>query len=360
MDNNRIAFIYQNAFSQTGGIQTFNKYFMSALEEISLENENISVELVSIYDEEKDVKTSLPIKILEGNKLAAFNYVMMNAKYFDTFIFAHVNLAPLAIFIKLLNPKATILFCTHGIEIWKKLSKTTEWIMNKSTILTVSNFSKNELLKHNPNLQDIRIFPNCIKIKDTNEALANPYYKDEFNILSVTRLEKSEQLKGIDTMIKTLPFLIEEIPHMKYTVIGKGDDTIRLKQIAKDLALEKYVDFLGFVDDINAYYQHCDVFSLPSKKEGFGIVYLEAMQYKKPVIAVNYGGPTDVIIDGETGFLCEYDDSECLATKINLLFEDPILSTTLGANGYRRLSQNFTFEIYRERLLRILMGNNTE
>lgn len=356
MENNRIVFIYQNAFSQTGGIQTFNKYFMSALEEISLDNENISVELVSIYDEEKDIKTSLPVKTLQGSKLEAFKYIMMNAKHFDTFIFAHVNLASLAIFIKLLNPKATILFCTHGIEIWKKLSKTTEWIMNKSTILTVSNFSKNELLKHNPNLQDIRIFPNCIKIKDTNEALENPYDKDEFNILSVTRLEKSEQLKGIDSMIKTLPLLIEEIPHIKYTVIGKGDDTIRLKQIAKDLALEKYVDFLGFVDDINAYYKHCDVFSLPSKKEGFGIVYLEAMQYKKPVIAVNYGGPTDVIVNDETGFLCEYDALQCIVEKIKILHNDPSLSTKLGQYGYERLMKHFKFEQFTQNLHNVLIG----
>lgn len=151
-------FIYQNAFSQTGGIQAFNKYFISALEDIKNENENFDAELLSIYDNKKDIKSILKFTTLNNSKLSAFKHIFKYQKSYDTFIFAHVNLAPLAIFLKILKPNANILFCTHGIEIWKKLSKSTEWIMNKSTVLTVSNFSKNELLKYNPNLKDIRLF----------------------------------------------------------------------------------------------------------------------------------------------------------------------------------------------------------
>jgi len=351
---NKIIFIYQYAFSQTGGIQTFNKYFISALEEISTENESISAEIVGIYDHEKDVKSSLPFTTLGSSKLAAFKYVISNAKKFDTFIFAHVNLAPMAITLHLLNPKAKILFCTHGIEIWKKLPKMTEWIMNKSVVLTVSTFSMSELKKYNPNLKDVRLFPNCIKVKTNNVILDNPFNPENYNLLSVTRLSSSERLKGIDTVIKALPLLKDKIPNIKYSVIGKGDDVERLEKLADDLNVTKYVDFLGFVDDINAYYQHCDIYTLPSKKEGFGIVYLEAMQYKKPVIAVNYGGPTDVVLDGETGFLCEYDDVQYLVKKIKILHDDSSLSQIIGENGYQRLIENFTFQKYRKRLEEVL------
>ena len=355
---NKTVFIYQNAFSQTGGIQAFNKHFISALEDIKNENENFDAELVGIYDNSEDVKTSLKYETLNSSKLLAFKYIFSNAKKFDTFIFAHVNLAPLALVLKFLNPNAKILFCTHGIEIWKKLPKTTEYIMNSSTILTVSNFSKNELLNYNPNLKDVRLFPNCIKLKDEKKILHNPYNINEFNVLSVTRLSSGEKLKGIDSMIKALRLLKESIPNIKYSVIGKGEDVARLQELAKELEVEKYVDFLGFVEDINAYYQHCDIFTLPSKKEGFGIVYLEAMQYKKPVLAVNYGGPTDVIVEGETGFLCEYDDVQCLADKIELLNKNTTLSQKLGENGYQRLMENFTYEHYKNNLENFLMESN--
>jgi phosphatidyl-myo-inositol dimannoside synthase len=350
----KILFIYQNAFSQTGGIQAFNKYFISALEDIKAENKNFDAELLSIYDDKKDIKSSLNFTTLNKSKLASFKFILKNHKNYDTFIFAHVNLAPLAIFLKLLNNKAKILFCTHGIEIWKKLPKYTEWIMNKSTVLTVSNFSKNELIKYNPNLKDIRLFPNCIKMQDTNIILENPYKENEFNILSVTRLSKGEQLKGIDTMIKTLPLLVKDIPNIKYSVIGKGEDTIRLKQIAQELDVEKYVDFLGFVDDINAYYQHCDVFSLPSKKEGFGIVYLEAMQYKKPVIGVNFGGPTDVIKHNKTGYLCEYDNIHEISKYIIENYTNSSKKNELGNNGYEYFVNNFTYNYYKKNLRSII------
>jgi len=352
---NKVVFIYQNAFSQTGGIQTFNKYFISALEEITAENKEISAELIGIYDKEKDVKSSLPFTTLQSSKLSAFRYVIANAKKFDTFILAHVNLSPLAIALHFFNPKARIVFCTHGIEIWKKLPKLTEWIMNRSTVLTVSNFSMKELKKNNSQLNDIRLFPNCIKVKTDKTSLENPFNSDNYNILSVTRLSSSERLKGIDTAIKALPLLKDKIPHIKYSVIGKGDDIERLQKLANKLGVTEYVDFLGFVDDVNAYYQHCDLFTLPSKKEGFGIVYLEAMQYKKPVIAVNYGGATDVIIDGETGFLCEYGDMQCLAEKIKILHDDSSLSLKLGESGYDRLMERFSFKHFTQNLNTVLI-----
>jgi len=351
----KVLFMYQNAYSQTGGIQTFNKYFIAALEDITKETKNFSASLVSINDNKEDITSSLPSTTLYQSKLAAFKYIITNAYKYNTFIFAHVNLAPLALLLYILNPKAKLLFCTHGIEIWKKLPKMTEWIMNKSTILTVSSFSKSELLKYNPNLNDIRLFPNCIKLQNTAMELTNPYNKNNYNILSVTRLSSSEQLKGIDTVIKALPSIIKDIPNVKYSIIGKGEDAKRLKALANDLNVLKYIDFLGFVDDINAYYKYCDIFTLPSKKEGFGIVYLEAMQYKKPVIAVNYGGPTDVIENNVSGFLCEYDDTNCLSGKIIELFNDMSYSRKIGENGYSSLIENFTFEKYSNRLKKIVL-----
>ncbi|WP_421716478.1 hypothetical protein [Arcobacter arenosus] len=64
MNTKKVLFIYQNAFSQTGGIQTFNKYFISALEDIKKENDNFDAELISIYDNKENIKSNLIFKIL--------------------------------------------------------------------------------------------------------------------------------------------------------------------------------------------------------------------------------------------------------------------------------------------------------
>lgn len=350
----KILFLYQNAFSQTGGIQTFNKQLISALEDITQSKQALHTELASIYDNTEDIRSKLPFTSFHNSKLAAFTYIFRKAKRFDTFIFAHVNLAPVAALLYVLNPKAKIIFCTHGIEVWKKLPKLTEWIMNRSTVLTVSNFSMQELVQYNPALQDIRLFPNCIKTQETLGNFPNPYSDTAFNILSVTRLSETEKLKGVDTVIRAIPLVKNYIPNIKYTVIGKGDDVQRLQRIAMDLGVSESVDFLGFVDDINAYYQHCDLFTLPSKKEGFGIVYLEAMQYQKPVLAVNFGGAPDVVLNETTGYLCRYDDHECLAEKITLLSSHPELANRLGVQGEKHLRDNFTYAAFVDRLNAVL------
>lgn len=352
---NRIAFVYLNAFSQTGGIQTFNRQFIAALEQLQNEHDSVSAEIVTLHDNTGDVRSTLPLHSLGHSKPATFRFVLSRAKGYDTFIFAHINLAPVAAALYLVNPKAKILFCTHGIEVWKKLPRLTEWIMNRSEILTVSRFSMQTLEKYNANLNTIHLFPNCIKVKAPIPDLPNPFDLQAYNILSVTRLSTSERLKGIDTVIKALPKLKEIFPRVIYHVIGKGEDVVRLETLADELGVTEQVRFLGFVEEIDAYYQHCDVFTLPSKKEGFGIVYLEAMQYKKPVIACNYGGPTDVVDDTLTGFLCDYDDVEGICKAFSAIGMDGKLGNKLGENGYDKLMAHFTFEQFTRRLEAILI-----
>ena len=355
---NRILFVYQNTFSAIGGIQTFNKYFISSLEDIQKESNSIRCELLSVYDKSSDIKSTLPFSTANSNKLLAITKLITKTYSYDTFIFGHVNLAPLAVLIKVLNPKAKIIFCTHGIDVWHKLSKSTEWIMNKSTILAVSQFTANKLKEYNKNLNDIKIFPNCIKIGNYDENLKNNFNENKFNILSVTRLDKHEQYKGIHTVISALALLIENIPNIKYTIIGKGDDIERLKNLANKLNVSKYIDFLGFVDNIQSYYKYCDIFTLPSKNEGFGIVYLEAMQYKKTVIGVNFGGPTDVIKHNETGYLCEYDNLNELSNCIFEIFINKSKRIELGTNGYEYFIENFTYKHYKNNLKSMLIGKN--
>lgn len=78
------------------------------------------------------------------------------------------------------------------------------------------------------------------------------------------------------------------------------------------------------------------------------------MKYKKPVIAANAGGATDVVLDNKTGFLCKYDDQECLSSKIIELHGNSKLAMNLGDNGYRYLLKNFTFDKFKKRLIEIL------
>ena len=357
-----IIFIYLKSFSQTGGIETFNQKFIKALEENS-EINNTKVTIISLYDKEDDYKSNskkIDFLAFNGNKLAALRALIRDAKK-DTMIFyGHINLVPFANLLYLLNLNKRAQFIIHGIDVWYRFPLRRRFLMNKFSYLAVSNYTKRVFAdKNDIDLSKIVVFPNCIDVDELPHISNSPYNKNKFNILSVTRLDIDDNYKGIDSIIKTLSVLKEKIPNIQYTVIGKGNDKERLEILANSLEVHEYVEFKGFVEQIEPYYEHCDLFALPSNGEGFGIVYLEAMKFNKPVIAANAGGATDVVLDLETGFLCEYDNQECLSKKIIELHGNSKLAMKLGENGYKYLLKNFTFEKFKERLIQILNDSKT-
>ena len=122
------------------------------------------------------------------------------------------------------------------------------------------------------------------------------------------------------------------------------------------------VQFLGSVDEraLRAAYESCDVFVLPSAGEGFGIVFLEAMHYRKPIIAANSGATPEVVKDGETGMLVEAGNVEQLAAAMIALGTNQPERDRMGAAGYKRLQENFTFDHFKRRLHEIVFGRVTK
>ena len=101
-------------------------------------------------------------------------------------------------------------------------------------------------------------------------------------------------------------------------------------------------------------YAACDVFALPSSGEGFGLVYLEAMAFGKPVIGGAHGGAPEVIQDGLTGYLVQHGDASQLATCIETFLADPGLARKMGERGRERVANEFRFNVFAKSLKKIL------
>jgi len=347
---NKICYFNLATYSQTGGIENFNKTFLKALD-----NLNKSISSVSVYDKEtKDKYQNIEFKNFDQDKVAASLYLLKNIYKIEKLIVAHINLLPIVIIAKVLNPKLKIYLSIYGIEVWKKLPFIYRSFLTKVKILSISTYTTDMFMKYNNISQDNIYYLPPDTNSSINKDFDNVYNDEEFNILSVTRLDSNDSYKGVDSMIKTIPKLVEKIQNIKYTIVGKGNDKDRLVSLVKELKLEKHVNFKGFVEYIEPYYQYCDVFTLPSKGEGFGIVYIEAMKYEKPCIACDEGGQTDVVINDKTGYLCKYDDVNCLAEKIIKLYNSSDKKEEFGKNGYQHFVDNFTFERFQQRLKSIL------
>jgi phosphatidylinositol alpha-1,6-mannosyltransferase len=166
-------------------------------------------------------------------------------------------------------------------------------------------------------------------------------------ILTVARIE--ERYKGHDTMVRALPLVLAKVPQAQWVAIGDGSLRASIEALAESHGVAAAVRFLGAVSDEqrNEWLRRARVVAMPSRLpaggfagEGFGIVYLEAGAYGKPVVAGNVGGALDAVADGETGLLVDPTDPLGVAEALVRLLDDADLARRLGANGRARALAN--------------------
>jgi teichuronic acid biosynthesis glycosyltransferase TuaC len=163
------------------------------------------------------------------------------------------------------------------------------------------------------------------------------------NILSVSCLIP---LKGIDYNILAISRIVTKGYDVAYTVIGDGPEMHSLKELVKKLNLEGHVEFLGEIphQQVLEYMRNCDIFSLPSWNEGFGIVYIEAMACSKPVIACQDQGISDVIDHRQTGMLAKAKDVDSLALAMEYLLQNPSEAKIVGEQAQKLVETQYTWD----------------
>ena len=164
----------------------------------------------------------------------------------------------------------------------------------------------------------------------------------DYVILSVSSLIKT---KGIDLNIRAVSILAKKYPNIKYYIAGDGEEAKNLKKLVNDLSLNENVVFLGRLPHEEAikFMAKCNIFSLPSWQEGFGIVYIEAMNNGVPVIGVKGQGIEDVIIDKENGFLVEPHRVQDLVKTIEYILNNKEEARRVGEEGRKTVLSEYTW-----------------
>jgi glycosyltransferase involved in cell wall biosynthesis len=170
----------------------------------------------------------------------------------------------------------------------------------------------------------------------------------EFRVLFVGRLVER---KGVHVLLRALARLPDESP-VRLIVCGDGPERPALEALAREFGVEARVEFAGRVSDerLRGEYAEADAFVLPAvvdargDTEGLGVVLLEAMNSRVPVVASDAGGITDIVEHERTGLLVPPGDETALAGALSRLARDPEVARTLGEAGYRRLTEQFTWD----------------
>lgn len=311
----KILFLTAN-LERTGGIERYNRDLLRALQEF-----NQKTRLLSLKDSTFLSKIIFVLKTVRD--ILIFRP--------DSIFCAHINFSPLIYFLSNFFNLQYIVF-TYGTEVW---SLNNYWkikaLENAKMVVSISRYTAEKLKEQIEEVSGkIFMLPNTIDgkrfySKEKSAQLLAQYDLSEQDkiILTVARLSSLEKCKGYDTVIKALPLIVRAVPDVKYFLVGEGDDSQRIKGLVKSLNLENYVVLTGYVADqqLVDYYNLCDVFAMPSRQEGFGIVFLEALACGKPVLAGNVDGSRDALLDGKLGILINPDSVQEIAAALIKIFK---------------------------------------
>jgi glycosyltransferase involved in cell wall biosynthesis len=251
----------------------------------------------------------------------------------------------------------------HGIEAWNIQHPALQnALRDTDRILAVSSYTRDRLLKEqNLDPDKISLLPNTFDSNRFQIAPKPSYLLERYGltlkqpiILTVSRLASAERYKGYDRILEALPQIRQVIPDVHYVLVGKGNDRPRIEQLIAQLQLQDCVTLAGFVpdDQLGDYYNLCDVFAMPSKREGFGIVYLEALACGKPTLGGNQDGAIDALCHGELGVLVNPDDTDAIAqTLIEILqgtYPNPLIYQPEGLR--QKVIDTFGFERFKQTL----------
>ena len=329
----RSLFLTLRVFSAMGGIEKVSRLVAKALYELKNAGNKNSVAVLSMYDPESSVDEKyFPATIFKGYNQHKSSFVVeaiKQGKNCDVVILSHVNLLLPGYLIKLFSKKTKIVLIAHGIEVWSKFSFLKRWMLQRCDhIFAVSNFTKSTMVTvHQLDKNKISVLNNCLDpfmqlpIKAAkNIDLLNRYnlHSDDIVLLTITRLSSSEQYKGYDNVLYAIKELKQKQPRIKYIIAGKYDvaEKERIQHIITELELEDNIIIPGFIpdDELALHFNIADIYIMPSKKEGFGIIFIEALYFGKPVIAGNIDGSVDALDNGKFGLLVNPDhQSEKLA-----------------------------------------------
>jgi asparagine synthase (glutamine-hydrolysing) len=234
-------------------------------------------------------------------------------KDFDVIVCGHINLLPLAYPVSLWL-KVPILLEIYGIDAWQPtksalvnyLAGRVDWFVSISDI-TSSRFLKWTRL---PQLKGF-LLPNAIHMEaygpgEKDQTLLDRYRLSNRTVMmTLGRMVGSERYKGFDLLMDLLPELAERIPDISYLIAGDGPDRPRLEKKAKALGMSDRVIFTGLIpeEEKAAHYRLADVYAMPSRGEGFGFVFLEAMACGIPVVASKLDGSREAVREGTLGVL---------------------------------------------------------
>lgn len=352
----------------SGGVQRAGRHIAAVLSDFAA-SRHMDCRLVSLNDTRELHRMSVGGKefVFTGCERSKTRFgataIRTARRHAKLVLAAHPNLGPVTQAMKIVAPRLRTIICAHGVEVWEPLPALRRLALRRANVvLAPSKDTANHVAEQQVRRERIRVLPWALDPEFETITAGTPQnktpegYPEGRVILTVGRWLANERYKGMDTLITALPRLLTRWPELQLLAVGDGDDRPWLEDLAEQNGVNRHVHFLSGLNfgELAACYEACEMFALPSRGEGFGMVYLEAMACGKPVIGGAHGGAPEVIEDGVTGYLVPHGDAAQLATSIETLLSDPAMAQKMGARGRQRVDREFRFNVFAKSLKKIL------
>ncbi len=202
----------------------------------------------------------------------------------------------------------------------------------------------------------ITIIYDAIDTDDFNAHITCDYLREEFDLNNDEKLfgifGRIVAWKGIKEFVRAAALVVKSIPAAKGFIVGDCSDGDRkfleeVRELITSYGIGRNIILTGYRKDVPAFMQLMNVVVHASiKAEPFGMVLIEGMAMGKPIVATKMGGPLDIVVDGQTGFLVEPANIEDLAKAVQRLLRESSLAEAMGRNGQDRVVKMFTKERY--------------
>jgi glycosyltransferase involved in cell wall biosynthesis len=286
-------------------------------------------------------------------------------------VFDHVRLAlPILALPRPIRPPVVI--CAHGSESWKRVRQTSILAFRAADlVLTNSAYTLRRMQARFNGFNgaacplglppQFALTSSAPARRSASIALraANGMERElgPRAMLLVARMDAGEQEKGHRELIGALPAVRAAAPLAQLVFAGDGSDASALRRLAAASPAAADIFFVGQVDDVRLgeLYGAAYAYVMPSRQEGFGLAYLEAMNNALPCIACRGDGGGEVVVDGETGLLVDQPiDQEQLAATLVRLLADEAIARSMGVAGWRRLHAKFSASAHQARVLELV------
>jgi phosphatidyl-myo-inositol dimannoside synthase len=363
----RVLYLVPDLFGPPGGIARYSRLVTRALCESSCLQR---LDVIAFWDTDHTVIDS---RYLFGDKLsytpsgggrAAFIQAtvgLLQQRRYDVVISALVGLSPFLFIPSIRNSAARRVTFIYGVDAWHRLPWHKRVAVQRSdVVISNSQYTARRAVDANgldpsrlrllygcldPELESRPLGARTDASRGTRAALQGR------TIVTVSRLAMGED-KGHVAVLRALPSILCKIPDLHYVIVGDGSFRPGLEDLARNLGVADRTHFVGSVSDaeVARYLDSSEAFVMPSRMEGFGFVFLEALAHGVPVIAGIHDAAPEVL-GPDGGLMVDTDDVQRVAESVIRVLADSELRGRLVAAGRRRLDAKFRYPVFRETLL---------